>query len=164
MHNNPNISVVDNYDNAIFTGASIKTDVYNIDSLQALPGVARAWVNKRVKLAVTTNATTAIFPAPQILNYTTHNVTGVSAVHAKGFLGQGVKVGVVDTGTWYLHPAVSLSTPSRTALPPPPPSPPSLYQSSIILPHPATSNHNPHNRNQIQKKKATNQSQTLTIG
>jgi hypothetical protein len=42
-------------------------------------------------------------------NYTTHNATGVSKLHERGIYGQGVKVGVVDTGTWYDHPAVSFS-------------------------------------------------------
>lgn len=38
--------------------------------------------------------------------FSIHGATGVDKLHAAGILGQGVKVGVVDSGIWYDHPAL----------------------------------------------------------
>ncbi|RUS22892.1 peptidase S8/S53 domain-containing protein [Endogone sp. FLAS-F59071] len=39
--------------------------------------------------------------------HSSHNLTGVSLVHSKlGFTGSGIKVGVIDTGIDYMHPAL----------------------------------------------------------
>lgn len=36
-------------------------------------------------------------------------MTGVDKLHEQGILGKGVKVGIVDTGTEYTHPAVGFT-------------------------------------------------------
>ena len=36
-------------------------------------------------------------------------MTGVDKLHEAGVLGKGAKVAIVDTGVWYMHPAVSFS-------------------------------------------------------
>lgn len=41
-------------------------------------------------------------------NWTSHSATGVDKLHAQGILGEGVVVGVVDTGVYYPHPAVRI--------------------------------------------------------
>ncbi|KAI1078706.1 subtilisin-like protein [Whalleya microplaca] len=94
------IRIVKAFNNPVFSGASIETDSYNIDKLQALPDVLRVWPNERVYLGPI---------EPQIidglsatLNYTNHNVTGVDKLHASGIFGKGAKVGIVDTGTCQL--------------------------------------------------------------
>jgi len=43
--------------------------------------------------------------------YNIHGVTGVDRVHALGIFGKGAKVGVIDTGVDYTHPAVCASFP-----------------------------------------------------
>jgi subtilisin family serine protease len=98
------IKVVKSFNSDVFTGASVETETYNIDSLQQLPGVKRVWRNHFIPLTV---------PTPDFLpddvaarNYTSHNTTGVSKLHARGYFGKGVKIGVVDTGTAWDHPAV----------------------------------------------------------
>ncbi|KAJ9149758.1 Subtilisin-like protein [Pleurostoma richardsiae] len=98
------IKIVKIFDSDIFSGATIETDSYNLDGLQALPEVARAWANERVQLAPVQPQVTNDLGS--YVNYTTHNATGVNKLHAQGIFGKGVKVGVVDTGTWYLHPAL----------------------------------------------------------
>ncbi|KAI8158517.1 Minor extracellular protease vpr [Colletotrichum sp. SAR 10_70] len=98
------IKIVKDFETDIFSGASIETDTHNIDTLQNLAGVARVWHNTRVTLSPV-EGLQAIEDAAAS-NYTTHNATGVSKLHDKGIFGQGVKVGVVDSGTWYNHPAL----------------------------------------------------------
>ncbi|EIN11775.1 subtilisin-like protease [Punctularia strigosozonata HHB-11173 SS5] len=36
----------------------------------------------------------------------THILTGVDKLHAKGVLGKGIKIGIIDTGTDYTHPSL----------------------------------------------------------
>ncbi|KAI6428914.1 hypothetical protein MCOR21_005284 [Pyricularia oryzae] len=98
------IKVVKAFDSDIFTGASIETATYNVDDLERLPGVVRVWLNEEVKLAPLQDQRAAA--VGDALEYTTHNVTGVSKLHDQGLFGKGVKVGVVDTGIWYDHPAL----------------------------------------------------------
>ncbi|KZL83276.1 serin endopeptidase [Colletotrichum incanum] len=98
------IKVLKSFESEVFSGASIETEVHNIDSLQSLTGVARVWQNTRVALSPV-EGQKAIEEAAAG-DYTTHNTTGVSKLHDKGIFGQGVKVGVVDSGTWYKHPAL----------------------------------------------------------
>ncbi|OBR12831.1 Serin endopeptidase [Colletotrichum higginsianum IMI 349063] len=98
------IKVVKTFESDVFSGASIETDTHNIDSLQSLAGVARVWQNTRVALSPV-EGLRAIEEAAAG-DYTAHNTTGVSKLHDQGIFGQGVKVGVVDSGTWYKHPAL----------------------------------------------------------
>ncbi|KAJ0363021.1 hypothetical protein COL26b_013127 [Colletotrichum chrysophilum] len=98
------IKIVKDFEADIFSGASIETDTHNIDTLQNLAGVARVWHNTRVTLSPVEGLQAIENGAAS--NYTTHNATGVSKLHDKGIFGQGVKVGVVDSGTWYNHPAL----------------------------------------------------------
>jgi hypothetical protein len=98
--------VLKTFDSPIFSGASIETDAYNIDTLLQFSDVASVWLNEKVELAPF--APTENVAESTALEYTTHNSTGVNKVHARGIFGEGVIVGVVDTGTWYDHPAVSL--------------------------------------------------------
>ncbi|KZL77857.1 serin endopeptidase (subtilase) [Colletotrichum tofieldiae] len=98
------IKVLKTFESDVFSGASIETDTHNLDSLQSLTGVARVWQNTRVALSPV-EGLQAIEEAAAG-DYTTHNTTGVSKLHDKGIFGQGVKVGVVDSGTWYNHPAL----------------------------------------------------------
>ncbi|OLN87538.1 Minor extracellular protease vpr 7 [Colletotrichum chlorophyti] len=98
------IKVVKTFETDIFSGASIETDTHNINSLQSLAGVARVWTNNRVTISPVEGLKSIEEAAAS--DYTTHNTTGVSKLHDQGILGQGVKIGVVDSGTWYNHPAL----------------------------------------------------------
>ncbi|EXF86199.1 subtilase [Colletotrichum fioriniae PJ7] len=97
------ITVVKEFASNVFSGASIETDTFTLDTLQELPDVVNVWVNEQIKLAPTEPKAAAPEDAP---TYSTHNATGVAKLHAQGIFGKGVKVGVVDTGIWYKHPAL----------------------------------------------------------
>lgn len=93
------------FESDVFHGASINTDSFTSDELLELPDVLRVWPNEQIKLLPTIDAKEV--DGGDALDYTTHNVTGVSKLHAQGIFGKGVKIGVVDTGVWYKHKAVS---------------------------------------------------------
>ncbi|KAF6809557.1 subtilase [Colletotrichum sojae] len=97
------ITVVKEFASDVFSGASIETETYTLDTLLKLPDVLNVWPNEEVKLVPLEPKAAA---PDEGLTYTTHNVTGVSKLHAQGIFGKGVKVGVVDTGIWYDHPAL----------------------------------------------------------
>ncbi|KAG8165902.1 hypothetical protein KVR01_004454 [Diaporthe batatas] len=99
------IKVVKDFETDVFSGASIETDNHNVDSLLKVAGIVRAWPNKLVAVSPV-EGLTSIEDAATATNYTTHNATGVSKLHDRGIFGKGVKVGVVDSGTWYNHPAL----------------------------------------------------------
>ncbi|KAI1659841.1 subtilisin-like protein [Daldinia decipiens] len=98
------IKIVKSFNSPVFSGASIETDSYSINKLEGMPGVLRVWPNERVYLNPAEPK--VLDGVPANLNYTTHNVTGVSKLHEAGIYGKGVKVGIVDSGTWYNHTAL----------------------------------------------------------
>jgi subtilisin family serine protease len=100
-----NITILREFTSDIFSGVSISTTDYNIDSLQALEGVARAWPVGRLQLDPITPLATFSDDA-QAGNYSAHEYTGVEALHKRGIFGKGVVVAVVDTGIEYSHPAL----------------------------------------------------------
>ena len=80
------------------------TENLNLDTIQALPYVARVWENKRIQLRPVEEAGVADEAAANA--YNPHNSTGVSKLHDQGIYGKGVIVGIVDTGIAYRHPAL----------------------------------------------------------
>jgi hypothetical protein len=99
------IQVRKEFSSNIFNGASIETETFDVDSLIALPEVANVWRNNIYKLEPGQSQIAETKPT----DYIVHNTTGVAKLHDAGILGEGAVVGVVDTGAWYEHPAVSRS-------------------------------------------------------
>ncbi len=58
-----------------------------------------------------TNAVAASVPDA----LTPHRLTGVDRLHAEGYLGKGMTVGIIDSGVDYTHPALNGGKPSGTA-------------------------------------------------
>ncbi|RFU29535.1 hypothetical protein B7463_g6801, partial [Scytalidium lignicola] len=100
---------VKNFTSDIFNGASIVTDDLSADDIAQIPGVANVWPNrKHFLLPLPGRKGFPHFPSPtqSTSNYSVHGLTDVDKVQALGIKGGGVVVGIVDTGTWYLHPAL----------------------------------------------------------
>ncbi|KAL5906603.1 hypothetical protein ACKVV1_011002 [Pyricularia oryzae] len=100
------IAIRSSFDSPIFQGASVEVaDGLDVKGLAALPNVARVWRNEIVALEEA--APGEFFPDDAAaIKYDVYSATGVDRLHAAGILGQGVKVGVIDTGVAYRHPAL----------------------------------------------------------
>lgn len=105
LANRPGVKVLKVFKSDIFHGASLETPEDNLDTLKAEEPVIQAWQAKRVTLA-------PIVPLQSFgkdaagVNLSIHHMTGVDKLHAKGVLGKGAVVAVVDTGVDYTHSAV----------------------------------------------------------
>ena len=64
------------------------------------------WNSKKIRLAPSIGLKSFSSDASSSL-YDIHNMTGVDKLHAQGVYGNGAIVAIVDTGTYYTHPAVS---------------------------------------------------------
>lgn len=93
------------FNSDIFHGASLETSEDNLDTLKAEDPVIQAWQAKRVTLAPITPLQSFGKDAAGV-NLSIHHMTGVDKLHAKGVLGKGAVVAVVDTGVDYTHSAV----------------------------------------------------------
>ncbi|KAK8088381.1 hypothetical protein PG997_003342 [Apiospora hydei] len=99
------IRVRKSFNSAVFSGASIETEAFDFDGLNALPEVARVWRNNIVTLDPMARQAEKV-GAYKDLDYVVHNSTGVAKLHTAGVLGEGALVGIVDTGVWWTHPAL----------------------------------------------------------
>ncbi|KDN67978.1 putative subtilase [Colletotrichum sublineola] len=100
------ITVLTTFESAVFSGASLETDTHNLDTLRGLPDVVAVWPNSRVRLLAPVKRQVGVDPGAAAAAHAVHWATGVDELHAEGVLGQGVKVGIVDTGVWYRHAAL----------------------------------------------------------
>ncbi|KAH8844574.1 hypothetical protein MCOR27_004266 [Pyricularia oryzae] len=113
-----NVKVLKVFNTDVFRGAVVETDEDNVDSLRALRSVGQAWHSKRIMLdpvmpemLVRGGAQTGVKLSRQnrdegVRQISVHHMTGVDELHARGILGKGVKVAVVDSGIDYTHPAL----------------------------------------------------------
>ncbi|KAK1993346.1 subtilase [Colletotrichum falcatum] len=101
----PGSKVIKVFDSSVFKGIAVESDTENTDSLEAIVPVVKAWHSTRIQLAPVVTEESFSDDA-KALNYSIHWMTGVDKLHKQGILGKGVKVGVVDTGTDYTHPAL----------------------------------------------------------
>ncbi|KAJ0274775.1 hypothetical protein COL940_009172 [Colletotrichum noveboracense] len=101
----PDIQVIKTFQNDIFSGAYVETETHDVASLQALPDVVEVWHNHVVKLDPVKVARSFSDDAASA-NYSTHHTTGMNRLHENGVFGEGAKVGVVDSGIQYSHPAL----------------------------------------------------------
>ncbi|KAK7917421.1 subtilase [Apiospora marii] len=91
---------------AINPGAAVELGSEDdIASYSSAPHIANVWPNRKVKLEKPVDSQ-SFSDDVRAAEYTTHRATGVDKLHKAGVLGEGVKVGVVDTGVWYKHPAL----------------------------------------------------------
>ena len=104
------LRVIKSFKSEVFSGVAIESAADNVDSLEALDPVAKVWTSRLVSLEKSVAKQGSFADDASAPNYSIHGMTGVDRLHAAGIFGKGAKVGVVDTGTAYDHPAVGLST------------------------------------------------------
>lgn len=111
IFSNANIHLTKNFTSDIFNGASITTAELSASDIAQIPGVVNVWPNRKLFLPPRPGSKRFPhfpFPTPSTTsNYSVHGLTDVDKVQTLGIKGNGVVVGIVDTGIWYPHPAVS---------------------------------------------------------
>ncbi|KXH52194.1 subtilase [Colletotrichum nymphaeae SA-01] len=99
------IRVLKTFDSPLFSGASLETTNHTLDSLLILPDIVAVWPNTQAYLIAPVKRQVAVDPTAAAA-HAVHWATGVDKLHQQGVRGQGVKVGIVDTGVWYKHTAL----------------------------------------------------------
>lgn len=111
-----------NFDSSIFKGVSIQfhdkeTADQEAAALEELASVKRVWPNRIYDLpkdkVVWTGKSKDAGAANALIKrqsnndtFSPHLMTQVDKLRAKGIIGKGIKIGVIDTGIDYTHPAL----------------------------------------------------------
>ncbi|KAF9050468.1 peptidase [Panaeolus papilionaceus] len=94
----------------IFVGAAVVLrSVQDAATIASLPGVKAIRPVMRVERPSPVQSHTVTgTDDPQVPQDTqsTHKMTGVDKLHAQGIFGKGIKIGIIDTGIDYTHPAL----------------------------------------------------------
>ncbi|RKP35448.1 peptidase S8/S53 domain-containing protein [Dimargaris cristalligena] len=98
-------TVVMNY-TVIMNGMSISVDDSYSDTVNSLSGVTYAWQLSASSIDQSTFAAAGVLPRLPPKPMLAHNYTGVDHVHNQlGKTGANVKIGILDAGVDYTHPA-----------------------------------------------------------
>ncbi|KAG8963822.1 hypothetical protein FRC00_004914 [Tulasnella sp. 408] len=92
----------------IFVGATVNLESdRDLDILADIPHVANIWpVYLHSTPPLTESRDLSLDSAYAFDTFAPHVMTGVDKLHAQGFLGEGIKIALLDSGVDYRHPAL----------------------------------------------------------
>ncbi|KAI8393906.1 peptidase S8/S53 domain-containing protein [Radiomyces spectabilis] len=82
-----------------------KPSMFLSHSRERLPFVHRYWAGKKYSRPRTIKADSLTYNGKANLDIA-HSMTGVATMKNKGWYGKGIKIGILDTGVDYMHPAL----------------------------------------------------------
>jgi subtilisin family serine protease len=103
----PEAQIIHRY-KAVFNGVSLLTGERNINAIAGMKGVTGVYVDELLQLNTEVS--------PQFIGAT----TAWNALGGQGSAGEGVVVGILDTGIWPEHPSLADPDPAGKAYPAPP--------------------------------------------
>ncbi|WP_285664669.1 S8 family serine peptidase [Actinorhabdospora filicis] len=94
----------------LFNGMAVAVDAARAGELAALPGVAHVYPVNTYSVPTPITGAVDTLPKPphevERDNVTVTGLTGVPEAHRDGVRGKGIKVGIIDSGVDYTHPAL----------------------------------------------------------
>ncbi|CAE6445476.1 unnamed protein product [Rhizoctonia solani] len=100
------------YSDNILTGAAVRlgsnADLVKLADATGVEYIAPIYLHRGPKpifqqvMQVAPNGTASNYHGP----FSTHAMTGVDKLHAESYFGQGIKIGIIDTGIDYTHPSL----------------------------------------------------------
>lgn len=99
----PTYSITHTYQ-TVFNGFTIELPANQLEALSEVKGVKSVWENDEVQLIDPVLDETVLEEAIEPYMADSVPYLGVDRLHVEGITGEGVKVGVIDTGIDYTHP------------------------------------------------------------
>ncbi|KAH7338235.1 pyrolysin [Rhizoctonia solani] len=98
------------YSDSLLTGAAIKlesdADLVKVAEVASVELIAPVYLHPAPKPVFRQAMQAAANGTTPKDSFSTHVMTGVDKLHAEGFFGQGIKIGIIDSGIDYTHPSL----------------------------------------------------------
>ncbi|CAE6463384.1 unnamed protein product [Rhizoctonia solani] len=102
--------VTKEYSDDLLTGVAVKLgsreDLVKLVKANGVQSITPIYLHSPPRPLFQQVLTNYNYPTPPKDVFSTHVMTGVDKLHAEGYFGKGIKIGIIDSGVDYTHPAL----------------------------------------------------------